>query len=103
MPAVVFEGRLKINPADTNGGFKIIRDDLNYAADPARFQLPEFDLQFIQDGSYLIPVTQGLVYSGSTIGTTSSARGVSGKRTATMALPAHPFHFRWWNAIRTAP
>ena len=65
MPAVVFEGRLKISTAGWNGGFKIIRDDLNYAADPARLQLPELDLQFIQDGSFLIPVTQGLVYSGS--------------------------------------
>ena len=64
-PAVVFEGRLKISTAGEIGGYEIVRDDLNYAANPTRLQLPEFDLRFIQDGSYLIPVTQGLVYSGS--------------------------------------
>jgi hypothetical protein len=64
MPTVVFKGRLKISSTSGNGGFKVIQDDLDYAADPARFQLPEFDLRFVQDGSYLIPVTQGLVFSG---------------------------------------
>lgn len=63
-PAVVFEGRLDISAAGEIGGFELIRDDLNYAADPARLQLPEFDLEFVQDGSYLIPVTQGLVITG---------------------------------------
>ena len=64
MPDVVFEGRLTLSIAGGNGGFKVIQDDQNYAANPALFRLPEFDLQFVQDGSYLIPVTQGLVFSG---------------------------------------
>ena len=64
IPVVVFEGRLKVSSASGKGGFKVIQDDQNYAADPTRFQLPDFDLQFVQDGSYLIPVTQGLVFSG---------------------------------------
>jgi hypothetical protein len=64
MPSVVFEGSLKFTSSGNNDGYKVIRDDQNYAADPARFHLPEFDLQFLQDGSYLIPVTQGLVFSG---------------------------------------
>ena len=67
MPKFVYEGRLELSTSAGNDGFKVIRDDLNYAADPARFQLPTFDLQFVQDGSYLIPVTQGLVFSGSPI------------------------------------
>jgi len=64
MPAVVFEGRLHLSASGETGGSKLIRDDLNYAADPARLQLPKFDLEFVQDGSYLIPVTQGLVITG---------------------------------------
>jgi hypothetical protein len=64
MPSVTFEGRLKISAAGGDGGFKEIQDDQNYASDPTRFQLPELDLQFVQDGSYFIPVTQGLVFTG---------------------------------------
>jgi hypothetical protein len=63
-PSVVFEGRLHLSAGGENGGSKLIRDDQNFAADPARMQLPEFELEFVQDGSYLIPVTQGLVISG---------------------------------------
>jgi hypothetical protein len=63
-PSVIFEGRLKFSSSSNYGSYKVIRDDQNYAVDPARFQLPEFDLQFLQDDSYLIPVTQGLVFSG---------------------------------------
>lgn len=64
MSSVLFEGSLKISSTSENGGYKVIRGDQNYAADPARFQLPKFDLQFVQGSSYLIPVTQGLVFSG---------------------------------------
>jgi hypothetical protein len=63
MPGVVFEGRLQLS-ASTESGYEVIRDDLNYAANIARLQLPDFELQFVQDGSFLIPVTQGLVFTG---------------------------------------
>jgi CubicO group peptidase (beta-lactamase class C family) len=63
MPGVVFEGRLQLS-ASKEGGYEVIQDDLNYAANIARLQLPDFDLQFVQDGSFLIPATQGLVFSG---------------------------------------
>jgi CubicO group peptidase (beta-lactamase class C family) len=65
MPKVVFEGRLQLSTQPETGGWKLVRDDANYAADPARFHLPDLTLEFVQDGSYLIPVTQGLVFSGS--------------------------------------
>ena len=65
MPGVVFEGRLQLSTVAETGRSKLIRDDSNYAADPARFQLPDIALEFIQDGSYLIPVTQGLIFTGS--------------------------------------
>ena len=62
LPDVVFEGRLQI-PATREGRSKVVRDDDDLAADPSRLQLPAFNLQFVQDGSFLIPVTQGLVYT----------------------------------------
>jgi len=65
MPAVVFEGRLQLSTGAETGGSKLIRDDSNYSADTARLKLPDLDLQFVQDGSFLIPVNQGLVFSGS--------------------------------------
>jgi len=64
MPAVVFEGRLELVGEADNGGFETIRDALNYSADSGRLHLPKFDFEFVQDGSYLIPVTQGLSISG---------------------------------------
>jgi CubicO group peptidase (beta-lactamase class C family) len=64
MPTVAFEGSLKLSSRGQSTGFKVIQDDENQAANPARFQMPEFDLLFVQDGSYLIPVAQGLVFSG---------------------------------------
>jgi len=62
-PGVVFEGRLQIS-ASNDSDSRVIRDDLNHAAEPARLQLPAFDLHFVQDGSFLIPTAQGLVYTG---------------------------------------
>lgn len=64
MPAHTFEGRLELVGEAENGGFETIRDVLNYSADAGRLHLPKFDFEFVQDGSYLIPVTQGLSISG---------------------------------------
>jgi CubicO group peptidase (beta-lactamase class C family) len=61
-PVIDFEGRLQI-PASTNSGSEVIRDDFHFAANPGRLQLPALDIQFVHDGSYLIPVRQGLVFS----------------------------------------
>jgi len=63
MPGVIFEGRLQFS-ASTGDGYEVIQDDFNYATNIDRMQLPDFDLWFVQDGSFLIPVTQGLVYIG---------------------------------------
>jgi hypothetical protein len=66
MPDHVFEGRLELLNEATNGGFSEIKDTYNYTggADSPRKHLPEFDFEFVQNGSHLIPVTQGLIYSG---------------------------------------
>jgi hypothetical protein len=64
MPAHTFEGRLELVGKADNGGFEMLRDDFNYSADDERLHLHKFDFEFVQDGSYLIPVTQGLSITG---------------------------------------
>lgn len=66
MPDHVFEGRLELLNEATSGGFAEIRDDYGYTGnqDSPRKHLPEFSFEFVQNGSHLIPVTQGLIYTG---------------------------------------
>lgn len=66
MPLHTFEGHLILNNEATSGGFLEIRDDFLYtnAQDSPRKHLPEFDFQFVQNGSHLIPATQGLSITG---------------------------------------
>ena len=67
MPKDFFEGRLELlNPA-SSGGFTKVHEDFNYTGDadsPWR-HLPAFSFDFVQNGSHLIPVKQGLVITGS--------------------------------------
>ncbi|MBK7452536.1 MAG: hypothetical protein IPJ46_02110 [Anaerolineales bacterium] len=66
MPDHIFEGQLELSGEAINGGFSEVKDILSLTgtADDPRKHLPEFRLEFIQDGSYLIPVQQGLSYTG---------------------------------------
>jgi hypothetical protein len=66
MPDHIFEGRLELFNEATSGGFTEIRDDYGYTGnqDNPRKHLPEFSFQFVQNGSHLIPVNQGLSYTG---------------------------------------
>ncbi len=66
MPSIAFEGRLELSSEATSGGFSEVRDDYSYtnATDSPRKHLPEFSFEFVQNGSHLIPVTQGLSISG---------------------------------------
>lgn len=66
MPDHIFEGRLELSNEATSGGFSEIKDSYNYTGggDSPRKHLPEFSFEFVQNGSHLIPVTQGLVYTG---------------------------------------
>lgn len=66
MPDHVFEGRLELLNEATSGGFSEIKDTYRYtgAGDDPRKHLPEFSFEFVQNGSHLIPVTQGLIYTG---------------------------------------
>lgn len=64
MPAHTLEGTLSLMGEVTNGEFELLADDFLYDK-PERRHLPEFEMQFVQSESYLIPVKQGLQYSGS--------------------------------------
>lgn len=65
-PAHTFEGRLTLTGEASGGGFTELRDDYSYtnATDSPRKHLPEIDLQFVQNGSHLVPVAQGLSITG---------------------------------------
>ncbi|MBL8100263.1 MAG: hypothetical protein JNK81_13860 [Anaerolineales bacterium] len=65
MPDHVFEGRLELLNEATSGGFSEIKDSYAYTGngDHPRKHLPEFSFEFVQNGSHLIPVTQGLIYT----------------------------------------
>ena len=60
-PSLSFEGRLELLDEATVGSYQIVRDDYDYENDPQRFHLPEFDFQFVQHGSHLIPVQRGRI------------------------------------------
>ena len=60
-PIQTFEGRLAFQDEATVGAYQIIRDDYDYVNDPQRFHLPEFDFDFVQHGSHLIPVQRGRI------------------------------------------
>jgi len=68
MPDHVFEGRLELVSEATSGGFSEVKDTYAYTgnADNPRKHLPEFSFEFVQNGSHLIPVQQGLSYTGHT-------------------------------------
>jgi len=66
MPDHVFEGRLELSSEATSGGFSEVKDTFAYTGngDNPRKHLPEFSFEFVQNGSHLIPVQQGLSYTG---------------------------------------
>lgn len=66
-PSESFEGTLQLVNPQSSGGFKILRDDDKYdnGTDSEWRHLAPFDFQFVQSGSYLIPVQQALVITGS--------------------------------------
>jgi hypothetical protein len=66
VPLHTFEGRLVLNNEAASGGFNEIQDTFHYtgAGDSPKKHLPEFDFQFVQNGSHLIPAIQGLHITG---------------------------------------
>jgi hypothetical protein len=66
-PSQIFEGTLTLSNPASSGSFRLLRDDekMDTGTDSPRRHLASFSFQFVQDGSYLIPVQQGLVITGS--------------------------------------
>ncbi len=65
-PDESFEGRLALTNPGQNGNFQIVDDAFGELAggDSTWKHLPPFSFEFVQDGSYLIPARQGLIYTG---------------------------------------
>ena len=53
----IFEGRLELFGEDANGEVEMVRGEL----EPESSHLPEFDYEFVQSGSYLIPTQRGQI------------------------------------------
>jgi len=66
-PTQTFEGTLTLSSPTSSGSFQVLRDDDKYdtGTDSPWRHLANFSFQFVQNGSYLIPVQQGLVITGS--------------------------------------
>jgi len=65
-PSQAFEGTLTLSDPASGGSAQILRDDFadDSAGNSPWRHLPSFRFQFVQNGSYLIPVQQGLVITG---------------------------------------
>ena len=67
-PSEAFEGTLDLSRLAASGGFKDLLDPDAYVTtgvDSAWKHLPQFSMQFVQNGSWFIPARQGLSYTGS--------------------------------------
>ena len=103
-PTNTFEGTIVLSNVTTTGNFADIYDPLNYSADTGFKHLPSnngssrnLTLQFVQNGSWLIPVVQGLQYTGSSTATgylCGTSDGCSGSGVGT--YPQFPWY---WNLI----
>lgn len=62
-PLHQFEGRLELINEATSGSFFERQDDFNYtdSLDDPRKHLPEFDFEFVQSGTHLIPAQRGII------------------------------------------
>ena len=63
-PAQEFQGTLTLNNLATSGGYSVLKDTYGYAGTSTVQHLPSMSLQFVQNGSHLIPVNRGLQITG---------------------------------------
>ncbi|MEU6488313.1 hypothetical protein [Streptomyces sp. NPDC046887] len=61
-----FRGSLRLGATDSSGGCTVLEDRWDLMASAAYRSLPPMDLTFVQTGTHLVPVTQGLQYTGHT-------------------------------------
>jgi hypothetical protein len=66
-PSQTFEGTLALSNPTSSGSFRVLRDDnkADNGTDSPWRHLATFSFQFVQSGSYLIPVQEGLAITGS--------------------------------------
>jgi HYDIN/CFA65/VesB-like, Ig-like domain len=64
-PSNNFEGRLTLSGEATGGSFDEIKDTFRYtgSGDTTRKHLPEFDFDFVQTGTHLVPTARGSIAS----------------------------------------
>jgi len=63
MPTSTFEGTLTLNNVASSGGFQLIPSSANYSINCALNcgqHMPPFTMDFVQNGSYLVPAKQGV-------------------------------------------
>jgi CubicO group peptidase (beta-lactamase class C family) len=58
-PTHTFEGRLELHSEDLIGQMNVLRGDSNQ--EPEVSHLPEFDFEFVQSDTHLVPVQRGLI------------------------------------------
>jgi len=65
-PKDEFEGRLELGHPESSGGFSKVFEIIKITSDedsPWK-HLPAFSFEFVQNGSYLVPAKQGLIFTG---------------------------------------
>lgn len=60
-PLHSFAGRLELLGEESAGGWRVLTDWFDFRSDRLRRHLPEFDFEYVQLGSHLIPARRGLV------------------------------------------
>lgn len=59
-----FTGSVVLGTEDKSGGWTVLKDERGLTASAVYKSLPTMDLTFVQTGTHLVPVTQGLQYTG---------------------------------------
>jgi hypothetical protein len=65
-PPDTFEGKLELSNPGGKGSFQTLLSTHGQLSDMWK-HLPDFSFEFVQDGIYLIPAQQGLVYTGNPV------------------------------------
>ena len=107
MPLEQFEGKLELLHPESSGGFTKIFDYLNISgdADSSWKHLPAFSFEFVQNGSHLIPVRQGLIFTGSPSWNyiLGPGRVWNEKSDSGYTRASFPFAIAWHNGLSQPP
>ena len=103
-PLHQFEGRLELLAEATSGSFTELRDDFAYTGngDDPRKHLPDFDFEFVQTGSHIVPVAAASCFPPTPTGSSSWNPGGSGPKRVTAVGVGSPCHSAYSSATPTA-